>query len=195
MNYPHLHLMVNHFPVVGAFLALGFLVWALVSRQRALTRAALVVALIAGLSSWPATFTGEEAHEQVEDLAGFDHDMVHEHEEAAELAMYVMLGTAALALAGLWASRRGRDVPAWAGVGTTVALVASTVMVARAAWAGGIIRHPEVDGPLLAPPNVPMAVPLDAGRGAATPTGADDASMTSDSGKVHRHKDGKEHTH
>ena len=195
MNYPHLHLMLNHFPVVGAFLALGFLAWALVSRQRALTRAALVVALIAGLSSWPATFTGEEAHEQVEDLPGFDHDVVHDHEDAAELAMYVMLGTAALALAGLWASRRGRDVPAWAGVGTTLALVASTVMVARAAWAGGIIRHPELDGPLFAPPSVPMAVPLDAGGAAGTPSAAGGDSATGDSGKLHRHKDGREHQH
>jgi hypothetical protein len=120
--------------------------------------------------------------------------MVHEHEEAAELAMYVMLGTAALAVVGLWASRRGRDVPGWAGVGTTVALVASTVMVARAAWAGGIIRHPEVDGPLLAAPSVPMAVPLDA-AGAATPAAAGGDSAANDSGKVHRHKDGQEHRH
>lgn len=194
MNYPHLHLMVNHFPVVGALLALGFLVWALVARHRSLTRAALAMALIAGLSSWPATFTGEEAHEQVEDFPGFDHDLLHEHEEAAELAMYVMLGTAALALVGLVASRRGREVPKWAGAGTTLALLASTVLVARAAWAGGRVRHPEADGPLMSPPSVPLAVPLDGGRDAALP-GTTGASVAGDSGKVHRHKDGSEHRH
>lgn len=184
MNYPHLHLLVNHFPVVGALLALGFLVWALVTRQRALTRVALVMTLIAGASSWPATFTGEEAHEQLEDVQGFDHDMVHDHEEAAELAMYVMLGTAVLALVGLWSSRGGRDVPKWAGMVTLLALLASTVLVARAAWAGGVIRHPEIDGPLTAPPMVPLAVPLDAGTGAATPDSV-----------MHRHEDGAEHKH
>lgn len=184
MNYPHLHLLVNHFPVIGTLLALGFLAWALVARQRALTRFALVMTLVAGLSSWPATFTGEEAHEQLEDVQGFDHDMVHDHEEAAELAMYVMLGMAALAVVGLWLSRGGREVPRWAGMVTLLALLASTVLVARAAWAGGVIRHPEIDGPLTAPPTVPLAVPLDAGQGVAA----------TDSG-MHRHEDGSEHQH
>lgn len=193
MNYPHLHLLVNHLPVVGALLALGFLLWALVSHQRMLVRAALTMALVAGLASWPASFTGEEAHEQVEDMPGFDHDLVHEHEEAAEWAMYIMLGMAAVALAGLWASRKGRDVPAWAGWGTLALLVVSTATVSRAAWLGGAIRHPEIEGPLTSPPGVPLSVPLDSGTDAAAP--APGAPGTADSGKVHRHKDGSDHRH
>lgn len=168
MNYAHLHLMVNHVPVIGSLIALGFLVWALATRHRALTKAALAMTLIAGASAWPATFTGEEAEEQVEDLPGFDHDLIHEHEEAAELAEYFLLGTALLALVALWLGRGEREVPRWAGMLTLLALLASTVLVARSAWLGGPIRHPEIVGPLTAPPGVPLAVPLDAGSGAAT---------------------------
>ena len=32
MNYPHLHLMINHVPVLGTVLALLLLTWALVTR-------------------------------------------------------------------------------------------------------------------------------------------------------------------
>jgi hypothetical protein len=32
MNYPHLHLMINHVPVLGTILALLLLTWALVTR-------------------------------------------------------------------------------------------------------------------------------------------------------------------
>ena len=50
MNYPHLHLMLNHFPVLGIILALLLLRWALVTRRRDFIRLSLVVTLLAGLS-------------------------------------------------------------------------------------------------------------------------------------------------
>ena len=161
MNYPHLHLMINHIPVLGAVLALLLLTWALVTRRRDFVRLSLFITLLAGLSAYPAFFTGDEAHEQLEDVEGFDHDLIHEHEDAADWALRCMLGTAVIAGLGLWASRKGRDVPRWAKATTMAALLFSTSVVARTAFLGGEIRHPEAGGPLWAPPDVPKAVMLD----------------------------------
>ncbi len=161
MNYPHLHLMINHAPVIGAVVALLLLFWALMTRRRDFIRLALVVTMLAGLSAYPAFFTGDEAHEQLEDVQGFDHDLIHEHEEAADWALWTMLGTAAIAALGLWSSRKDRDVPRWAGTATMVALLFSTSVIARTAWLGGEIRHPEATGPLWAPPDVTKSVMLD----------------------------------
>jgi hypothetical protein len=161
MNYPHLHLMINHLPVIGAVVALLLLGWSLVTRRRELIRLSLFVTLLVGLSAWPAFFTGDEAHEQLEDVRGFDKDLMEEHEESADWALWSLLGTAAIAGLGLWASRKDREVPRWAGAATMVALILSTAVVARTALLGGEIRHPETTGPLWAPPDVSKSVMLD----------------------------------
>ena len=127
MNYPHLHLMLNHIPVLGTILALLLLTWALVTRRRDFIRLSLFVTLLAGLSVWPAFFTGDEAHEQLEDVQGFDHDLVEEHEESADWALWILLGTGAIAALGLWASRKDREVPRWAGTAAMVGLLLSTL--------------------------------------------------------------------
>lgn len=161
MNYPHLHLMVNHLPIVGAILALLLLGWSLVTRRRDFIRLSLFVTLLAGLSVYPAFLTGDEANEQLEDVRGFDHDLVEEHEEAADWALWILLGTGAIAALGLWASRKDREVPRWAGAAAMVGLILSTSVLARTAWLGGEIRHPEAAGPLWAPPDVSKSVLLD----------------------------------
>jgi hypothetical protein len=161
MNYPHLHLMLNHIPVLGTILALLLLTWALVSRRRDFIRLGLFITVLVGLSVYPAFFTGDEAHEQLEDVRGFDHDLVHEHEEAADWALWIVLGTGAVAALGLWASRKDREVPRWASTVTLVGLLWASTVLARTAWLGGQIRHPETDGPLWAPPDVSKAVMLD----------------------------------
>ena len=172
MNYPHLHLMINHAPVIGAIVAVLLLGWALVRRRRDFIRLSLVVTLLAGLSVYPAFFTGDEAHEQLEDVQGFDHDLVHEHEDAADWALRCMLGTAVIAALGLWVSRKDREVPRWVGLVSMAALLFSISVLARTAYLGGEIRHPEAEGPLWAPPDVSKAVLLD-----------------SDTLARHRHKD------
>ncbi len=166
MNYPHLHLMLNHVPVVGAIVALLLLSWSLVSRRRDFIRLSLFVTLLAGLSVYPAFLSGDEASEQLEDVRGFDHDLVEEHEESADWALWALLGTGAIAALGLWASRKDREVPRWAGVAAMAGLILSTSVIARTAWLGGEIRHPEAAGPLWAPPDVSKSVMLDsAGTG------------------------------
>jgi hypothetical protein len=166
MNYPHLHLMLNHIPVLGSILALLLLTWAMVTRRRDFIRLSLFVTLLAGLSVYPAFFSGDEAHEQLEDVQGFDHDLIHEHEEAADWALWILLGTGAVAGLGLWASRGDRGVPRWAGTSAMVGLLFSVSATARTAWLGGEIRHPETTGPLWAPPDVSKSVMLDS---ASTP--------------------------
>ena len=166
MNYPHLHLMLNHIPVLGVILALLLLTWALVTRRRDFIRLSLFVTLLAGLSVYPAFLSGHEAHEQLEDVQGFDHDLIEEHEDSADWALCILLGTGALAALGLWASRKGREVPRWAGTAAMAGLLFSASVAVRTAWLGGEIRHPETTGPLWAPPDVSKAVMLDS---ASTP--------------------------
>lgn len=203
MNYPHLHLIINHVPILGSVFALLLVLWGMARGSREVRRLALWVALIAGLTVYPAYFTGEEAHEQVEDYPGFDHDAAHEHEEAAEFSLIVLLVSAGAAGVALFLGRGDRTEPGWARGAVLLGLVASTATVARTAWVGGEIRHEEIRGPLTSPPTMPAGAKPSEHRhddeGAAMSAPAASTSAVDTAGEkpstTHVHKDGKEHTH
>lgn len=145
MDLAHLHLMLNHFPIIGSLLALPLLG---IAAWRPLERSALIGAVvvlgISAIGAAGADFTGEPAEELVEELPGVSEHWIHEHEERAEVAVVlsVVNGLAALALLG-WAYKKGRT-PAL-GVAGLLALTAGTS--GDMAWtglAGGQIHHPEL---------------------------------------------------
>ena len=143
MDGTHLHLMINHFPLFGSAIALVILAWALVARSRDLTRAGLILALACGIGGFAVKLSGDEAEEQVEDLPWANQDLIHEHEEAADWAFYV------LALAGVAAAvalvRMRGDRPARLESGIVLGLlVMGFAATARTALEGGKIRHEEV---------------------------------------------------
>lgn len=197
MNYPYLHLVLNHLPVIGAFVALLLLTWGVLRGSRDVTRLALGAALIVGLLAYPAYFTGDEAHEQLEDLPGYDHDRTHEHEEAAEVALIAMLVTAATGGLGLWVSRGERGIPVWSVGLVGLSLVASAGLITRAAVLGGEITHLEARQPINAPPAAAgPASDVSASPGqmiAPAAAGADTGVVKE--GETHRHDDGSEHKH
>lgn len=146
MNGLHIHLMVNHFPVVGSVAALGLM--ALVFRWPSLRRAALAAAVLAGLSAAPAFLSGEPAEEAVESAAV--EPLIEAHEEAAEAALVAALLAAALAAGGLTAFRFRGEVPRWVVSVVGVALLVQTALMWNAARLGGQIAHAELR-PLSAP--------------------------------------------
>ena len=146
MNDVHLHLLVNHVPVLGTVFALLVGTYALARRQPDVLRVALGVLVICGAGSFAATQTGERAEEVVEDLPGVSEALIHEHEEAAEAANIASIALAVLALGALVWRRRQPDVGTVPAVVLLVGALATAGLMARAANAGGEIRHPEIRG-------------------------------------------------
>jgi len=129
------HLAVNHFPVVlgwiGALAALG----AAARRSDAVWNYAAVTLILAGIFAPVALLTGRQAEEEAEQALSVDHAAIHAHEERAEIAMWLSLAVAALAIVSL---RRPRLK--WRLVLCVLALVAGGAM-AVAALEGGKITH------------------------------------------------------
>lgn len=150
MNAAHLHLMVNHLPIVGTPVILALLLWGLVRRSRDIQRAALGGAVVLAALAYPVFLTGEPAEEQVEDATWMNERMVHEHEERAEAALIAVLATAAIALATLWQTRGGRSISMGLSGATVAGLLLSAGLFGWAALAGGAIRHDESRSGLVA---------------------------------------------
>lgn len=144
MNPAHIHLMVNHVPLFAALFGGALLAFGLLKHDRSLRSAGLVLGVLAGLSGVAAFQSGERAEEVVEAYASTNEAALEEHEEAAELTQWasVLLGLVSLLALVVPKDRAAlRARSEW----LTLALFAVAVaMVARTAYLGGPIRHPEI---------------------------------------------------
>jgi hypothetical protein len=95
MSPAHLHLVLNHIPVLGTLFGLALLGYARYRREDAVTRAALGTFVVVALLALPAYFTGEPAEEAVEHAPGVAEQAIETH-EAAGAALAVAVATAGL---------------------------------------------------------------------------------------------------
>ncbi len=143
MSATHLHLLINHLPVIGSAIAIVLLAWALQSRSRDLTRAGLILTLVCGIGGFLAKQSGEEAEEQVESLPWAQRELIHEHEEAADWA-WILLAVAGAGAAVALFRMRG-DKAARMETGIVLGLVTVAFLAtAKTALEGGKIRHEEI---------------------------------------------------
>ena len=101
MNQAHIHLIVNHLPILGSLFAAVLLAAGLLQKSPALTRAGLVAVLAAGLLCLPAQLTGEGAAAIVQNMPRVSRALIQNHAEAAERGFWVLELAASLALFSL----------------------------------------------------------------------------------------------
>jgi hypothetical protein len=144
MSWAHLHLALNHVPVVGLPLVLLLLAWAIVRRNVELLRASFGLIILLAVVTAIVQLTGEPAEELVEGLPGVVDSMVETHEEAALLGTIGVVVIGVISLFGLWRLGTGKILPQWY---STVVLIAGIVVAGLMVWIanlGGQIRHSEI---------------------------------------------------
>lgn len=144
MNATHLHLLLNHVPVVGAAICLLILLLGWLRKSDEVKKASLVVLIFVSLVSIPAYFSGEPAEDGVKGLSGISKPTIEKHEDAAAVAFTGIVALGVLALGGLIRYRGERAIPPWF---TTSAIAASLIvcgLMARTANLGGQVRHTEI---------------------------------------------------
>jgi hypothetical protein len=144
MNWAHLHLALNHVPVVGLPIVLLLLAWAMVKRSAEIMKAAFGLLILLAVVTVVVQVTGEPAEELVEGLPGVVDSMVEAHEESALLGTIGVVVVGVAALFGLWRLQAGRIVPRWY---SSVVLIAGITVAGMMVWIanlGGQIRHSEI---------------------------------------------------
>jgi len=150
MNPVHLHLLLNHLPVVGTVFGVLFLAFALVRRDSGLAKASFGFLALIGAFAVAVYLTGEPAQEAVEKLPGFPERLIDRHEDAALLATILTGTIGALALAALVFYRR-RPLPRSLTAVALVCALGTAVTMAYTANLGGQIRHAEIRGGAASP--------------------------------------------
>lgn len=146
MNLAHLHLLLNHVPVIGIPLGLLLLAWGMVRRSDDLLRGGLLLLVITGFAAIPAYFTGEPAEDVVEHLPGVAASLVEAHEEAATAAAVAAAVLGVLAAVALYVGRGRRAMGRPTSIAALCLAIVATALVGWAAHLGGQIHHPEARG-------------------------------------------------
>ena len=141
MNWPHVHLILNHLPVIGLPAGLLLLAWGLMRKSEDVKRVGLIAFAIVADASLAVYISGGRAEDVVEHLPGVSEAMIDTHSSAAGFALTGSLIVGAAALAGLFLFRRAAAFPRWFVLTMLgLSLVVSAVFV-RTANLGGEIRH------------------------------------------------------
>lgn len=144
MNEAHLHMVVNHFPIVGIIFGLGILITGIVLKNNSVKSVAHVLFIVAAIFAALSMGTGEGAEELVEDMPTVGKQIIHEHEEIAEkfaLMLYVLGG---LSLLTLFFNVKKMVYEKYITIAIVIVAVISVFLAKEVGTSGGEIRHTEI---------------------------------------------------
>ena len=145
LNRPeYIHAAINHFPLIGVFVAMLALLIGLVCRSRPITLAGLGLVCLLSLSIWPVYSFGEQGYDRVLSMSDEQGEgFLKYHAELAHrwgFLYYVTAGIAALGLGLAWKKPRSLTP---LGIVALLAAGASLAAGIAIAHAGGEVRHRE----------------------------------------------------
>jgi uncharacterized membrane protein len=151
MNAVHIHLLLNHFPILGALFAAGVLLAGILFNERKINQVGLVSMIIFTLLAIPAFLSGGGAEEIMEEYPGISHAAIHDHEESAELALWLMFFAGLVALVSFFLQRTKEHLHRKVSIVSLVFALVAFGFMARAGLTGGEIRHPEISESIAVP--------------------------------------------
>ena len=144
MNWAHVHLLINHIPVMGLIGGVLLLGYAIARKSAEATMLSFVLFALIAVATIGVFVAGEEAEDVVKNLPGVTEAYIGRHEEAAEPTLIVIEALGVLAIAGLVLLRRKGAIPRWLVLAVLGTSLVASVAVGFTAYLGGQIRHTEI---------------------------------------------------
>lgn len=140
----YVHAAINHFPLIGLFVATLALIAGLIARSRSATVIAVLLVAIVSLSVWPVVEYGEAGYDRVLSMADEPGQAFLKHHAAmADRWVFLYYVTAGVGALGLGLSWKFPRLLAPTAI-LTILLAASSLTAGIAiAHAGGEVRHRE----------------------------------------------------
>lgn len=143
MNQAHLHMVLNHFPIIGLMFGIGVLIYGIIKKHTILVNTAYVIFIICMIMGKATMMTGEGAEEIAEEL-GISHDLIHEHEEMAETFMKLLYVLGILSVAGLVVNTKKHAKAFILSLIILILAISISILSIKVGNSGGEIRHTEI---------------------------------------------------
>lgn len=144
MSDAHLHLVVNHFPIIGTILALGILLAGILLKNISVKNTAYVLFIVAAIFAIFSMQTGEGAEEMVEDMPNIGKRIIHEHEEIAEKLAIVLYLLGGISVLGIILNLKNHAKAKFISVVAVIVAIGAVYLAQLVGTSGGEIRHTEI---------------------------------------------------
>jgi uncharacterized membrane protein len=144
MNEAHLHMVVNHFPIIGTIFGFGILTAGTLLKNTSVKNTAYFLFVFGAIFTALSMGTGEGAEELVEDMPSVGKHIIHEHEELAEKLALVLYTLGTFSILGLFMNFKNHSKANLVTFFVLGIATASLFLVQKVGTSGGEIRHTEI---------------------------------------------------
>ncbi|WP_291104306.1 MULTISPECIES: hypothetical protein [unclassified Flavobacterium] len=144
MNDAHLHLVVNHFPIIGTILGLGILIAGMILKNNSVKNTAYVLFIVAAVFAAFSMGTGDGAEDAVKNLPGVTKQFIHEHEEMAEKLAIILYVLGVISIGALFLSFKNHSKAKLVSYAALVVGVLAVFLAKEVGTTGGEVRHTEI---------------------------------------------------
>jgi len=143
MSWGYLHMIINHFPIVGTIIGSILVIVGLVFKNEGVKISGLGIIVFAALMAVIAYLTGDSAENAVQNLPEIAESLINRHEDIATISMYLMIPSGLLAAMTLYSIWKKENSVVFLLVITLVFTLISAAAMVFTGYTGGQIRHSE----------------------------------------------------
>lgn len=144
MNEAHVHLLINHFPIIVPIIGLLVMIGGFYFRSEIVKRTAYFIFIFGSILTIPAFATGGGAEDVVKQIQGIDKSFIEAHEEMADVFAVLSYILGGVSVFGLWASIKQKSFSNTLAVITILFSLVVLFYAAKTGTTGGEIRHTEI---------------------------------------------------
>ncbi|EKT4498409.1 hypothetical protein SL054_001963 [Flavobacterium psychrophilum] len=144
MNNAHLHMVVNHFPIIGIIFGFGILISGIFIKNNTVKNTAYFVFIVSAIFAFTSMYTGDGAEEMVEDMPNIGKKIIHIHEEWAEKSAIVLYILGAISIGGLYLNLKKQAKANFISFLVLIIAIAGVILAKFTGTSGGEIRHTEI---------------------------------------------------
>lgn len=139
----HLHLIINHLPIIGSILGTLVLAYGLAVKSKHTKIAGYAILILSAIGAAITFATGEPAEEIIEHISGITRQSIKTHENSADISLAIMFALGISSLAGLYTTYFKTKFKQSIAILTLILGLISFVSISITGYLGGKIRHTE----------------------------------------------------
>lgn len=144
MDELHLHLVVNHLPIIFPVVGIIILLTGIFSKSEITHRNAYLIFILGAVTSIVAMQTGENAENSATQIAGLSENLIEIHEEVSEIFATLTYVLGGISLVALILSFRNSDMSKYAPFVVGILAVVCLFFAQKVGTTGGEIKHTEI---------------------------------------------------
>lgn len=144
MNGAHYHLVVNHLPIIIPIVGLLVLIGGFIVKSEIVKRTAYCIFILGALAAFGAIATGDGAEDVVKHIDGISKDLIHEHEEKAEVFALLSYLLGIGSVVALWSNWKKKSYANYIALAILAYCFVVLYFAQQTGTTGGEITHAEI---------------------------------------------------